>query len=86
MSPEEQLAAMREEHEMLERELLEVRRSLALDQLTVAMGTTLMRMLQLRDQAVVERDEVAMIEAARTIREHLRAWQESAERIKALTS
>lgn len=86
MSPEEQLAAMDEELAMVQRELLEVRRSHALDVLNVTMGTLLMRMVRLRDQAVIERDEVAMIEGARTIREHLRVWHESAEQLRALTS
>ena len=69
---------------MVQREILEVRRSHTLDQLAVTMGTLLMRMVQLRDQAVIARDEVAMIEAARTIREHLRAW--GVEYLKALAS
>jgi len=50
------------------------------------MGTMLVRIDQLRDQALIERDEVAMVEAYRIFREHLRAWHESAEHLKALTS
>jgi hypothetical protein len=86
VSPEGELAALSEEHAMLEAELLEVRRVLATDRLNVTMGTMLVRMAQLRDQAVIERDEPAMIAAAWIIREHLRAWHARAEHIKALAS
>jgi hypothetical protein len=84
MSESEQ--AQQAELAMLRRQLLEVRRSHVLDQLNVTMGMMLVRMVQLRDQAVIARDEAAMIQVASTIREHLRAWHESAEYVKALTS